>query len=279
MIRFFAAFILLSNIICPSSFALDPQKKISQYGYSVWSHQNGLPANSIRVATQTRDGYIWLGTTAGLLRFDGVRFEVISTDTTDINNQEVIAALCETRDSTLWIGTAYDGLRRIKKGKLLPCNTANGFPKKPIRALFESREGNLWIGSSDGLFEYIDGHCVAITIDPLYISTITEDASGRIFVGSGRGVRFFEEARPNKIINIFKENVLPQEDITSVFADRKGNIWIGTQNRFTRWSNGKIIPERISTNSDVIHITSILEDRNGILWVGTTQGVFRLAKR
>jgi ligand-binding sensor domain-containing protein/signal transduction histidine kinase len=269
---------LFQFFIVNSSLALDPQKKISQYGYSVWSRQNGLPANSIRVATQTRDGYIWLGTTAGLLRFDGVRFEVINTDTADINNQEVISALCETRDSTLWIGTAYDGLRRLKNGKILSCDRNGGFPKKPIRALFESREGHLWIGSSDGLFEYIDGHCVAIPIDPLYISTITEDASGRIFVGTGSGVRFFEESRPDKIFSISKKGVLPQEDITSIFADRKGNVWIGTQNRFARWRSGEIIPERILTKGGIIHITSILEDRDGILWVGSTQGVFRLAR-
>lgn len=270
---FVALFVLFHQF----SFALDPQKKISQYGYSVWARQNGLPANGVRVALQTRDGYIWLGTTAGLLRFDGVRFEVVSTDTSDSKNREVITALCETQDSSLWIGTAYDGLRRLKHGKLLPCDPANGFPRKPIKALLESRRGHLWIGSTDGLFEYINGICVSIPIDPPFITSLTEDASGNIYVGSGKGVHVFQEENSKKIRGWLKKDGLPQDDITNIFADHKGTVWIGTQNGFARWSNGKILTTRISSQPGIIHITSILEDRNGMVWVGTTQGIYRLS--
>ena len=218
-------------------FALDPQKQISQFGYSTWSRQNGLPANALNIAIQTHDGYLWLGTTFGLLRFDGVHFDAMSTDTIDSKNREVITALCETRDGSLWIGTGYTGLRRLKDGKLLPCGANEGFSGKPIKALFESRAGHLWIGSSDGLFEYINGRFKFIPTDPLYITSITEDSSGKIFIGTGDGVRSFEEARTNQINSVIKKNGLPDKLATSVYAkqlirsiyaDHQGNIWIGT---------------------------------------------------
>jgi ligand-binding sensor domain-containing protein len=76
----------LAVSITSTALALDPHKTINQYGHDVWLRQNGLPAISINVSLQTRDGYIWLGTTAGLFRFDGVSFTAVSTDTE--NDQE-----------------------------------------------------------------------------------------------------------------------------------------------------------------------------------------------
>jgi ligand-binding sensor domain-containing protein len=70
-----AALVLVLAVGSTSSlFALDPQKSIAQYGHGVWVKQTGLPANAVNVAFQTRDGYLWLGTSAGLFRFDGVSF-------------------------------------------------------------------------------------------------------------------------------------------------------------------------------------------------------------
>lgn len=69
-------------IICGSLpvLALDPQKTINQYGHNVWFRQNGLPANAVYVGLQGRDGYLWLGTSAGLFRFDGVNFTLVNTN-------------------------------------------------------------------------------------------------------------------------------------------------------------------------------------------------------
>lgn len=258
-----------------SSSALDPQKQISQYGYSVWSRQNGLPANTVNVIIQTQDGYLWLGTTAGLLRFDGVRFEVIGTDTSSIENREVITALCETKDSSLWIGTAYDGVRHLKHGNLIPCRIEDGFPKKPIKSLLESKTGHLWIGSSDGLFEYYQGRCRQIPIKHEYITSIAEDDGGQIFVGTGKGVHFFRESQLKQINSIFKKDVLPDELITSLAADHQGKMWIGSHNGLVCWSGEKNGRQEISEVNKPIDIASILQDRHKNIWVGTTEGIYR----
>ena len=111
-------FLLITLVSSSCVFALDPQKTINQYGHNVWSRQNGLPVNAVNAVLQTRDGYIWLGTTAGLLRFDGNRFEWISTDPDDNKNRETINTLFESKDSSLWIGTANNWICRLKDGKI-----------------------------------------------------------------------------------------------------------------------------------------------------------------
>ena len=104
--------------VVTSLLALNPQKPISQYGRDIWLRQNGLPANAINATIQTRDGYLWFGTAAGLFRFDGVTFTGISTDPKDNRKHETISSLCESKDGSLWIGTPYNGLRRFKDGKI-----------------------------------------------------------------------------------------------------------------------------------------------------------------
>jgi len=65
------------------SFALDPKKAITQYNHNVWQAESGRPQNSVNTMIQTRDGYLWLGTQEGLVRFDGVRFAVFQTSGAD----------------------------------------------------------------------------------------------------------------------------------------------------------------------------------------------------
>ena len=66
-------------LLCAASrlFALDPQRPPSRYGHDAWLSQNGLPQDFVATITQTRDGYLWIGTLGGLVRFDGVRFTVL----------------------------------------------------------------------------------------------------------------------------------------------------------------------------------------------------------
>ena len=140
---------------------------------------------------------------------------------------------------------------------MLPCGPNEGLPGKPINALFESRAGHLWVGSSDGLFEYIDGQCHSIPIDPLYITSITEDTSGKIFVGTGNGVRCFKDDQAQHIKDTIKKDGLPEilrasiyakQMIKIVYSDCQGNIWIGTENELVSWSKGRIITEKLSVN-------------------------------
>ena len=108
--------ILLVLFFSTSALAVDPDRRISQYGHSVWRVQDGavVPGSQI---TQTKDGYMWLGTVDGLVRFDGVRFERWQAPNGEKIPGRSFTALLGSRDGSLWIGTT-GGLSRLKDGHL-----------------------------------------------------------------------------------------------------------------------------------------------------------------
>src|SRR5438128_11063413 len=77
------------------AFALDPRRAITQYGHDVWQSDNGLPQNTVQAILQTSDGYIWLGTQEGLVRFDGVRFTIFDNGNTEAIKSNFIWTLFE----------------------------------------------------------------------------------------------------------------------------------------------------------------------------------------
>ena len=111
----FGMFLLISFVGISSALALDPHRSIPEYVHNTWTFQSGLPADVVNDVVQTRDGYIWLATSAGLYRFDGVSFTEISTNPENDEAHETINRLYETNDGSLWIGTRSNGLRVLRE--------------------------------------------------------------------------------------------------------------------------------------------------------------------
>src|ERR1700712_2592914 len=103
----------LGIILCSAAFALPPEPGYSQ---RIWRSDDGLPQNRIQVVTQTSDGYLWIGTSGGLVRFDGVRFVVFDRSNTPALGDDSILSLYPARDGSLWIGTDGGGVVRMKAG-------------------------------------------------------------------------------------------------------------------------------------------------------------------
>ena len=91
-------------LIPRSLFALDPARTVFQYNCQSWSRQNGLPAEGINAIAQTKDGFLWLGTQKGLVRFDGIEFKTFKPPGQLQFRSQIISTLCGTRNGTLWFG-------------------------------------------------------------------------------------------------------------------------------------------------------------------------------
>src|SRR5436190_21940317 len=111
----------------------------AQYSRRVWRSEDGLPQNKIQVISQTREGYLWIGTSGGLVRFDGVRFVVFDRSNTPALGDDSILSLCAARDGSLWIGTEGGGLAHMKAGKVSTIGSAEGLTNPFIRSIFEDR--------------------------------------------------------------------------------------------------------------------------------------------
>ena len=131
----------LAGSIRPAMAGLNPDKPIGQFVRTIWEASTGLPQNSVLAMLQTRDGYVWIGTEEGLVRFDGERFEVFNrTNTPELPGQDV-KSLFEAPDGSLWIGMV-GGLARLKDGKFTAYSLAHGLSHDWISAVTGDRAGN-----------------------------------------------------------------------------------------------------------------------------------------
>ena len=256
--------------------ALNPHLAIDQYVLNTWTYRSGLPANAVNAVLQTHDGYLWLGTSAGLFRFDGIDFTRISTSPQNNKAFETITALYQTHDSSLWVGTAAAGARVLKDGKVMCYDSKSGFVTTRVRGFFESRAGHLFIATNIGLFLFQNGIFSQIRLDQTFINGIAEDPQGRIWVGTTDGVRIFNDDGSSKpSVTTLKEG-LPYPSVLTIFGDSKGNMWVGTWGGLARYGAGKV--DTFSSRSGLSYrILAIFEDGDGNIWIGTDKGVDRFA--
>jgi ligand-binding sensor domain-containing protein len=141
--RIIAAIVLPILVVVgsPSAFALDPRLDVSQYAHTAWRISDGFAKGRINAIAQTADGYLWLGTNNGLMRFDGVKATPWEPPSNHALPSEMITALLAARDGTLWIATDR-GVVSWRKGRLSQFTRPDG----PYRAgrLLEDRDGTVW---------------------------------------------------------------------------------------------------------------------------------------
>jgi ligand-binding sensor domain-containing protein len=130
-------------VLLPRALALDPDRRISQYAHTAWRVRDGAFAGAPSTITQTTDGYVWIGTLAGLLRFDGVRFVPFVPPAGQHLPNPAVMSLLGATDGSLWIGTA-SGLAQWKNGELFT------FPETAgrVNSIYEDRDGTIWIARS-----------------------------------------------------------------------------------------------------------------------------------
>jgi signal transduction histidine kinase/ligand-binding sensor domain-containing protein/ActR/RegA family two-component response regulator len=275
-IRNIAACIALASLWHAEALALDPAKALTQFTHSAWLMEDGLPQNSIKSIAQTADGYLWLATQAGLVRFDGVRFTVFTTANAPALTNSNVMTLLAAQDGSLWIGTYGGGLTRLKDGKFTTYTTRDGLAHDVVFTLCEDRNRDLWIGThGGGLSRWRDGKFTTFStkegLSNSFVRAIHEDRQGDLWIGTdGGGLNRFSSGK----FTVFdKQDGLPSNIILSIHEDRHGSLWLGTfdggvsrrrDGRFTTYSLKQGLP------SNAAYVIS--EDRDGNLWVGTHGG-------
>ncbi len=119
-----AALLLLASISSP---ALDPNRSLNEFGHQAWTTENGLPQNTVQAIVQTQDGYLWIGTQEGLVRFDGLNFAVFDKENTPAFKSNDIRFLRPDKQGRLWISTSY-GLVCRHNGQFTSYTINEGLP-------------------------------------------------------------------------------------------------------------------------------------------------------
>jgi signal transduction histidine kinase/ligand-binding sensor domain-containing protein len=240
-----------------------------------WSDAPNLPLPEVSALARTPDGFLWLGTKGGLVRFDGASFRRESVPGLEATAQRWIYDLGVDGRGTLWAGTkAAEGLLAHRDGRWHA--PVHGPALGHVRVLRATPDGSLWVGSERGLFA-LHGE----RLEPLvsaealggYVEALAPAVDGGLWVGSNAGVFHYRpdqtpRARPLEATGAAPTHVL------SLLEDDDG-LWIGTAAGLHHRRGGSVTAVPVTAGLPTARVYALARDRRGTLWVGTRAGLYR----
>ena len=231
---------LLAVLLASHLFALNPKFALPQYLHESWTQKEGSALPPIRAIGQSSDGYLWLGWTKGLLRFDGMRFTEPTAASGVSSSALNVGWMQPAASGGLWLSTGI-GLCRETHGSV-SCTTGSGkLPCPIVLSMVEERSGQLWL---------LDG---------------CPDASKLVRSSPGGKLQTFGPG-----------DGLPDQPLRSIAQDRRGNLWLGVAGAVCRWSPGS---KAVCSKGTRVNPTTMVEDSEGHLVVadGEKHQVFWLS--
>ena len=227
----------------------------AQYHTESWTTSNGLPQNSVLAILQTRDGYIWLTTNDGLLRFDGVKFTIFDSTNSPGLCCNRLTSLSEDSEGALWIGTDENKLVKYQNRRFTT------FPTNGAYSIKKDRSGNFSITAYER-HEFSSVHRAPALHFP--------DRSGADWYSDDRWLIRFKDGQ--QTVYQFPTNVKHTE---TIYEDEKGVLWIGTRMGLWRLQNGNLSRVAVDDKQPELAVTAIIEDNDGDFWIGTSKGLYQ----
>ncbi len=249
----------------PAAPGLDPHKPISQYMRDSWSIDQGLPQSSVLAIAQGRDGYLWLGTEAGLVRFDGATFTTFtSANTANGLSDNYVNALLVDRD-TVWAGTWVGGVTTMSRGRAAPAPGSGG----RVSYLYQDRAGTVWAALNPGLARWQGGQFRPVAGLVRHIITIGEATDGTLLLGIYDGIATWRDGR---LVPWQPEGGRIDEAVWTIYQDRQGGMWFGTPTALYHAAGGRLRRFGKADGLPDGGVSAILQTRNGQIWIGTDGG-------
>ena len=243
-----AAFLLCAGL---AAAALEPYTSLAGYGRQSWAMENGLPQNTVQTITQTRQGFVWLGTEAGLVRFDGSTFAVYDRNSSPALPGSDIRCLLQTSDGALWVGTS-EGLTRWKEGEVTAFGTRNGLPGDWVRSLVETSTGALWAWTDLGLARLEGGRFIPSTtaegLPAGAITSLAADDQGGLWVATSQGAAVFRGGqwtaiRPTPRAGLDGPYRVAWIAGAGILLADSGGVFSQSQGRWTEMAPATALPE------------------------------------
>ena len=257
------------------ALALDLSQTNAGYVRKNFTVEDGLLSNHVNAVLQARDGFLWVGTEEGLLRFDGRHFTVI--EFLPQASPVSVSALAEAPDGALWVGTKGGVARIPSRGpgefghitsSLYHPDTGDG---DSIQCLYFSRHGDLYVGTMTGLYRFEHGR-FSVIIPKLWTSRIEEDSKGHLLVITSQGFVEWDGTQIIRHPDLPARLGVAQNEIFHVFEDHTGTIWYCTTLGLARQVGGAI--ERLKPyGADVVF--RVNEDQEGTIWFAQSGGLYR----
>lgn len=268
-----AAFWLLLFLVSNSACGLDPHRTIDEFFHTAWTIGEGAPSGITEIV-QTKDGFLWLGTQTGLVRFDGIRFDRYEPSNDDLPSSTV-ASLLATPDGGLWIGFVPHGAAFLKQGRVVIYEQSDGLPLAPVYALGRDAEGVIWAATSRGVFRFDGRRWNAIGQDEGLPAVTAEhfflDRQGRFYVSTVAGL-FFLAPHEHRF-----RRFSPQP--ARLAQSRGGTLWVAEGQRTLGLpANATHAADSGPIKQIPLMANGLLVDRDNTLWIQTREnGIARIS--
>jgi signal transduction histidine kinase/ligand-binding sensor domain-containing protein len=241
-----------------------------------WRAEDGLPESTVTAICQTRDGYIWLGTYGGLVRFDGLQFTLLNHDTAPELRDDNISCLYEADDGTLWIGHGTGEVTRYHRGRVEPARIPHSSESFRPRAFAADESGDLWAFADNGLLLRIrDGLKVEPTLGTASgIALLARTSEGRIWVSRRGQLSLLEHGR----LNLDEPAQMGVSGyVHGLCASHDGGVWVLCEQRLRKWKDRAWVADLGNAPWGMALVDTFLETRTEWLVAGTaSSGLFCL---
>jgi ligand-binding sensor domain-containing protein/signal transduction histidine kinase len=288
-----------------SAYAIDPNRTVSQYLHDSWGTEKGFPSGSISAIAQTPDGYLWIGTDKGLVRFDGLSFRQFEQANPDPFVIGPVRALLADAQENLWIllqntklfryhdgtfelsrGEAENGITAMGQGTAgavllssLAIGTLtysdNRFRTVSSAAVFADAANLAYGGTPDqrsARFSWSYGNMPDHLASPTSaVVSMAQTTDGRIWLGTEDGGLFYlHDGRVSTA-----SSGLAGTKINCLLPLENAGLWIGTSKGMLRWNGSELTRAGLPASLLQVDVLSMIRDRDSNLWVGTTRGFLR----
>ncbi len=289
----------------PSALAVDPNRTMQQYIREAWGSERGFPGGSVSSIAQTPDGYLWIGTEKGLVRFDGMSFHSFETESPTARPIGAVVNLITDADGNLWIQLKSTRVLRYRDGVFEP-----GYQEAEIgiTAICRGENGAVFLSSlvygtltySGGKYQTLQnqtqphntsvtrGEEAAINLTNPYnwntgvathrfaepraaVIAMASSADSKVWLGTqDRGLFSLNDGRIAGPMN-----GPAAVKITCLLARPDGKLWIGTEDGVIFSNNKEMTRSTVPAALRHVRVLSMLKDRNSNVWIGTSTGVIR----
>lgn len=244
-----------------------------------YDNTNGLPTGEANTAVQTSDGYVWIGSYGGLIRFDGTSFHNYSEG--GVFPSSGIRALFEDSGGRLWIGTNDMGVFYFENNEFTHIEFSDNTKFLSVRSFAEGGDGQIYVGATSGLAVVSEDNTLRYVDEEKCSSTVycmARDGSGTIWACIDNGIALLVSG--DAIVGSFKSEGHLKADIYSVGSGRDGTVYLGTSDSYIykveiaddSHTDASYSINEYSTKS-ISTINAVEEDSNGNVWVGGVNGV------
>ncbi len=270
--------LVLMTELAQRASALNPDWRISQYGHTAWRVREGALPGPPNAIAQTKDGYLWIGTPSGLIRFDGVRFVPLAPPPGVTLPSTEILSLLGASDGSLWIGTASGLSRWTKEHLTVYRNTGS------INAVVEDRQGGIWLAESrtggrrSGPLCQVKGDTLQCYDKPDGIpfgvqgaEALVSDGQDGLWIGSVKGVCHWTAHSSTSYFPKELENAQGSAGVAALRLEPDGSLLIGLGGAGIRrlvsgvWTND--LAGGLTGSQG--NVAGVLRDGDGGVWIAT----------